>query len=85
MKTREKVRKAALSLLPQSRRTTAAVEFDRLYLKKLKSELPEYLSMYFIINKKDIINAGNKYKDFIIKILNKRIDGIHCYGTLYIP
>ena len=41
--------------------------------------------MYFIINKKDIINAGNKYKDFIIKILNKRIDGIHCYGTLYIP
>mgnify|MGYP003662247414 CR=1 FL=1 len=82
---KEKLRKAELKLIPkqQKRRTTLQVKYDNRW--KTKSELPEYLSMFFIIYQQDILDAKLKWKDFILKTIQEREKGITKYNSLYIP
>lgn len=50
-----------------------------------KSELPQYLAMFFLVYQKDIIDAGLKWKDCIYKVIQKREEGEKVYNSLFIP
>jgi hypothetical protein len=81
----EKLRATELELLPDkpTRRTSKQVLYDKRW--KTKSELPQYLSLFFIVYQADILTAGHKWKDLILDVIIDREAGIEVYNSLYIP
>ena len=73
-----------MQTLPRRRRrTTLAVKFDRRW--KLEWTSPEYICIFFRIRRQDIQNAGELWKDLVIKTILERENGIPVYNSLYVP
>ena len=81
----EKLREAELLVLPNKplRRTSKEVLYDKRW--KPDCSLPQYLAMFFVIYQKDIIDAGHRWKDFIMNVILEREQGIEHYESLYVP
>jgi hypothetical protein len=81
----EKLREAELSLIPDKpkRRSSKAVRFDKRFSPK--SELPQYIALFFIVYQQDILNAGHRWKDFIMDVMDQRESGIEVYNSYFIP
>ena len=59
------------------------MEFDKRWVVKYTA--PLFLSVFFILPKKEIIAAGTKWKDFIMKNILARENGEAVYNSKYVP
>ena len=81
----EKLRIAELEIMGNKpkRRSSKQVIFDKRW--RPRSELPQYLALFFLVFQNDIILAGHKWKDLILDVILKREAGERVYDSLYIP
>ena len=59
------------------------MKFDERW--KMKYTTEKYLSVFFILPLKEIVLARDKWKDFIMRCMEKRENGENLYNSNFVP